>query len=99
MNSNINNNFKNKESNTNINSVNVSDVELAMRVINGLPNVREEKVKEAKEKYSNPDYEEDAENVANKMLVDKIITYEVAEKFGLHEVLKSDDDNEVGRNE
>ena len=49
-------------------SVNIADIELAMSVINKLPYVREERVKEVKEKYSDLDYEEDAENIADKIL-------------------------------
>ena len=74
-------NDKDKKINTGINSVNISDVELAMRVINELPDVREERIKAVKEKYSNLDYEEDAEKIADKILTDKIQEYEIIEKF------------------
>lgn len=59
-------NFSSKK--TSFGSVNVSDIELARSVIDKLPDTREEILKRIKEKYSDPEFEEDAEDIADKIL-------------------------------
>ena len=57
---------------TGFDSVNVSDIELAKSVIDELPDIREDVVKKVKEKYADPNYLEDYNNIADKIL-DKVL--------------------------
>lgn len=52
--------------------IKISEIELARNAIGKLPDIREDKVKELKEKYNNPDYEIDCYEVADKMIKDII---------------------------
>lgn len=48
--------------------IKISEIELARSVIEKLPDIREDKVKELKEKYNDPNFEIDCEKIADKII-------------------------------
>ena len=48
--------------------IKISEIELARSVIDTLPDIREDKVRKLKEKYKDPNFEVDWEEVADKIL-------------------------------
>lgn len=48
--------------------IKISEIELARSVIEKLPDIRENKVKELKEKYNDPNFEIDCEKIADKII-------------------------------
>ena len=75
-------NFRNNKKD--FDSVNISDIELAKGVINKLPDIREDVVEKVKERYDNSNYEEDPEDVAEKML-EKIKLLKISEEYNNNE--------------
>lgn len=57
-----------EKANFSLDSINISEIELARSIIDKLPDVREDKIREMKRKYANPDYKVDGYDIADKIL-------------------------------
>ena len=65
-----NKNFIDKldKANFNLDSINISEIELARSIIDKLPDVRQDKIREMKQKYADPNYKVDEYDIADKIL-------------------------------
>ncbi|MBP5426759.1 MAG: flagellar biosynthesis anti-sigma factor FlgM [Clostridiales bacterium] len=60
-----------------IDCINVSEVERAKEIVARAPDVREDKIKEVKEKYSDPNYAPDEAIIADRIIEDLEIIGEI----------------------
>ena len=65
-----NKNFIDKldKTNFNLDTINISEIELARSIIDKLPDVREDKIREMKRKYADPNYKVDEYDIADRIL-------------------------------